>query len=294
MRFEINLASQPFQDVRRFLLRWGVAALALGVVTVALVYMASAAFFSWRVTEREVNSLQQQIADRDQQKAEIQAFLDRPENRDTRDRAQFLNFLFARKAFSWTEVFTDLEKIMPPRLRVVAIRPAVNNENQLELHLSVSGGARDAVVELAHRLEQSPHFSHAVILTESVQQTESGPRQQTRTDSYRFELSANYIPSFARPAERAVREDAAAVQSKESKGASAVPVVKPAVSPRPANVAPAAKPAVSPQPANIPPAEKLAFPPRPGNHGGIGNPAHGGPRPGRPPRPAAEAGIGQH
>jgi type IV pilus assembly protein PilN len=291
MRFEINLASQPFQDVRRFLLRWGVAALAVGVVTVALVYMASAAFFSWRVTKGEVNNLQQQIAERDQQKAEIQAFLNRPENRDTRDRAQFLNFLFARKAFSWTEVFTDLEKIMPPRLRVVAIRPTVNNENQLELHLSVAGGARDAVVELAHRLEQSPHFSHAVILTESVQQTESGPKQQNRTDSYRFELSANYIPSFARPAEQAVREDAAAVQSK---GASAVPVAKPPVSPRAASAVPAGKPAVSPQPPNIPPAEKLAFPPRPGNHGGIGNPAHGGPRPGRPPRTAAEAGIGQH
>jgi type IV pilus assembly protein PilN len=202
MRFEINLASQPSQDVQRLLLRWSLAIIVAGLVTISLIYAASSAFVSWRVTEREVRNLQEQIADRDRQKAEIQAFLNRPENRETRDRSQFLNFLFARKAFSWTEIFDDLEKIMPPRLHVVAIRPAVNNENQLELHLSTSGSTRDAATELVRRLEESSHFSHAEILTESVEQ------QQNQPQSFRFEISAVYIPSFARTVKRAAQTDA--------------------------------------------------------------------------------------
>jgi Tfp pilus assembly protein PilN len=145
--------------------------------------------------------LQQQIADRDQQKAEIQAFLNRPENRETRDQSQFLNFLFARKAFSWTEVFTDLEKIMPPRLHVIAIHPTVNNQNQLELHLSTAGSTRDAATELVHRLEESSHFSHAEILTESIVQ------QQNQPQSFLFQISAVYIPSFARTLNQAVQDE---------------------------------------------------------------------------------------
>ena len=46
--------------------------------------------------------------------------------------SQFLNDLFLRKAFSWTRVFEDLERVMPPRLHVVSIHPATNTDNQLE------------------------------------------------------------------------------------------------------------------------------------------------------------------
>jgi type IV pilus assembly protein PilN len=201
MRFEINLASQPTQDVQRFLLRWSLAVLVAVLVTAGLVYAASSAFFSWRVTEREVHSLQQQISKRDQQKAEVQAFLNRPENRETRDRSQFLNALFARKAFSWTEVFTDLEKIVPPGIHVVGMHPAVNDKNELELHLSTSGRTRDTATELVHRLEQSSHFSNAQILSETTVQ------QQNRPPSFSFEISAIYIPSFARTLNQAAGDE---------------------------------------------------------------------------------------
>src|SRR5512132_1679954 len=104
MRFDINLASQPYQDVQRFLLRWGLAIFALLLFTGGLVYAATTAFMSWRVTDKQIRYVRSQIAERDRQKAQVEAFLNRPENRETRDRSQFLNALIARKAFSWTEV----------------------------------------------------------------------------------------------------------------------------------------------------------------------------------------------
>ena len=62
------------------------------------------------------------IADRDRRRAEAEEFLNRQENRNTRDKSQFLNELIERKAFSWTRVLENLEKVMPPRVHLVSIQ----------------------------------------------------------------------------------------------------------------------------------------------------------------------------
>lgn len=192
MRLDINLASQPYEDVRRFYVRWGLAVVAVLLLTLGLVYAASTSYRSWRTTRQQIAERGAQIAERDRQRAAVEAFLARPENRDTRDRSQFINYLIARKAFSWTEVFSDLEKIIPARLHVVSIQPTIN-ENKLELHMVVGGTSREAVVELLSRLEDSPHFSHAQVNNES-----SMPPSAGNPDTVRFEISALYVPSFSR------------------------------------------------------------------------------------------------
>ncbi len=194
MRFEINLASQPFQDVQRFIVRWGAILIALLVLTIVLVYSATSAFMSWRVSERRLDALRQQITERDMQRSNAERYLNRPENRQVRDRSQFLNSAFSRKAFSWTEIFTDLETLVPAQLRVLSIRPEVSDESQLMLRLSVSGTSRDAAVELVRRLEKSPHFASAAIDAETALMPAG-----TERDTVRFEISAVYVPSFARP-----------------------------------------------------------------------------------------------
>jgi type IV pilus assembly protein PilN len=196
MRFDINLASQPYQDARRFLWRWGVITLVVALVTGGLVCAATSAFFSWRVANSNIRSLQQQIDARNREKAEDETILGRAENRETRQRSQFLNALIARKAFSWTEVFTELEHIVPPRLRVLAIQPNVNEDNELELNLRVDSSSRDAAIELVRRLDQSSHFAHAVILSESLR---TGQNQQQA--GWQYDIRAIYIPSFARAKE---------------------------------------------------------------------------------------------
>ncbi len=192
MRFNINLATQPHEDVQRFFLRWTIGLLVLAVVTIGLVYAALASYLSWRVTARDIASIRSQIAEQDRQRAEVEAFLNRPENRETRDRSQFLNALIARKAFSWTEVFSDLEKIVPARLRVYSIRPEIDEDNQLELHIEVVGSSRDSANELVQRLEQSPHFTRARVDSESRQAA-----AQNQPALVRFQISAIYLPSWS-------------------------------------------------------------------------------------------------
>ncbi len=62
MRLNINLATKPYQDVRRFLLRWGGVVLLLAVCTMALVWTAVS---TWRqVARRECKDFRGEIGDR--------------------------------------------------------------------------------------------------------------------------------------------------------------------------------------------------------------------------------------
>ena len=87
--------------------------------------------------------------------------------------SKFLNGLIARKSFSWTRVFMQLEQIMPPKLHVVSISPELQPKtNTVEVHLTVAGTSREAAVELVKRLEQSPSFRDARITEESDEMRE--------------------------------------------------------------------------------------------------------------------------
>src|SRR5258708_22178362 len=108
MRLNINLASHPYEDVRDFWLRWGGALAGAGILTLVLLYLVLAGYGSARKDRNLIGQREQQIADRDREREQAQALLNLPQNRSTRDRSQFLNDLFERKAFSWTRVFENL------------------------------------------------------------------------------------------------------------------------------------------------------------------------------------------
>src|SRR4051812_35912873 len=99
MRIDINLASRPYEDAGPLWLRWGGALAGLGLLTLILLYMALSGFLLARKDRSLIQQREEQIAARDQQKAQAEEILSLPANRGTRDRAQFLNDLFQRKSF---------------------------------------------------------------------------------------------------------------------------------------------------------------------------------------------------
>src|ERR1700692_4528893 len=130
MRLDINLATRPYEDAREFWGRWG---LGVGLLALSTLLLLGFAVRSWILAGRdrqEIRQLQQQIAERDNERSKAQAFLDLNVNRSTRDQSQFLNGLIQRKAFSWTRVFEDLERVMPSHLHVVSLRPEVHVQDR--------------------------------------------------------------------------------------------------------------------------------------------------------------------
>jgi type IV pilus assembly protein PilN len=191
MRVDINLASRPYEDSGPLWVRWGGALAGLGLFTLILLYSALSGWADARKDHGLIEQRQQQIAARDLQKAKAEETLNLPANRGTRDRAEFLNDLFLRKAFSWTRVFEDLERVMPARLHVVSIHPDKATDNQLKIKLVVAGESRDRALELVRKMEGSQRFQQTQIEQES---TQAG---QTPGDNVQFDISALYVPDFA-------------------------------------------------------------------------------------------------
>ncbi len=158
MRLNINLATRPYQDLNRFLRRWVLAVGVFAIASVALGLFAWHQYSAGRDINRNIKAQQEQIRQFDAQKPEATKMLNEPSNKEVADTARFLNLLIAKKAFSWTRVFMQMEEIMPPRLHVVSLTPELTQTNQLQLTMRVAGDSRDQAVELVRRLEKSPSF----------------------------------------------------------------------------------------------------------------------------------------
>ena len=191
MRVNVNLATRPYQDVGRFLARYMPLLFLVVAITIVLCWYS---VFSWRQSRdvnRQIANVRREIEALERQRASAAALLGSPQNRDVAARSRFLNQLIARKAFSWTRVFMQLEEMMPPRLRVVSMAPELNPENQLELRMMVVGDARDAAVELVRRLEGSNTFRRAQLLSERTLE------EAQAAGNVQFEISAIYVPQTA-------------------------------------------------------------------------------------------------
>lgn len=196
MRVSINLATQPYENVRRFYV-WAVIGLtALLLVTAGLLYMAAVSWRNATQVSRLINQEKDVLEKLQEQTRRDEAILNRPENRDVREQGQFINDLIRRKAISWTKIFSDLEKMIPPRLQVVQISPEITKEGGIQLRMQVAADSRDRAFELVRRMEDSTTFRYPQVVAESAtQQGEGGG------ETLQFDITAQYVPEMPSSAE---------------------------------------------------------------------------------------------
>ena len=209
MQINVNLASQKYEDVRQFYIRWGVA-FAMAVVLTAL--LAVAGWFTYKNTasdRKEMNEWRDKIARLDQQRKDAEAILNKPENRDVRDQSLFWNGVIDEKSFSWIQLFSDLEKIMPARAHLMQVQPTLTPEKTLKLKLTVASENHDYAMDLLSRMERSDHFHNATITSENVRAQNSsgqgfGPGSQTFVE---VGIECYYTPaSHTQPARSTAKE----------------------------------------------------------------------------------------
>lgn len=185
MRIPINLASQPFRRDRAVLVASGLLSIVLIVLLVFLVSLNTLESSQVTETRKEIARLQAAIHATSSAQANEDAILRKPENAEVLERSLFLNALLYRKGISWTRIFSDLEKVVPYNVRIMAIRPSVAGPNQVSLDMTVGSEAPGPVIELLKNLEGSPRFgavySHSLL-------------PPTQTDKlYRCRVSVNYV-----------------------------------------------------------------------------------------------------
>ncbi len=192
MRININLASSPYEAAREYTRRLGMLLVALAVLTVGLLGYILYQRSHTRDVDQKIAAAKQEIASLDDEKAQALTILNQPQNRDVADQSAFMNDLFARKALSWTLVFTEMEKLMPANIHVVSMKPEFNRQNQLVLHVMVATSSREKAVELVKRMEKSRHFRTPQVQAENTLGSEgsAGPAG----GNIQFDIAAVYVP----------------------------------------------------------------------------------------------------
>ena len=113
MRFSINLSSEPYENLRP--LRAAVALLALLAVVLSLTvgWKARHNRGETRVLAEQSDQLDQDLVKLREDQRVLTKDLARPQFQEIRDRSTFLNSLIIRKSLSWSQLFMDLEKVLP-------------------------------------------------------------------------------------------------------------------------------------------------------------------------------------
>lgn len=155
----LNLASDPF---RNRALPWTIAAAVSLVSLVALVFILSEyrrVSAESAGSEREVAAMRAQRKDLERQAEEIRQTIP-PEQRQTLDAA---HTLVSRKGFSWSQLFSDLEGILPQSVRVSRINvrevAQVGDQTRADLDLTVVGRAPSDVTGMITEMGRAGIFS---------------------------------------------------------------------------------------------------------------------------------------
>jgi type IV pilus assembly protein PilN len=198
MRIRINLASQPFVELRPFFLRLRIIMGALAVVAIGLLIGTHFLNQKLAVARARMDQLQAATQRAEQEKAANERKMHRPENAAVLTRAHFLNELFLRKSFSWTAVMMDLETVLPSGVQITAIEPQIASDGTVTIRLRV-GGDRDRAIQLVRNLERSRRFLQPQLTGEAPAAKENGAQGRAAINNgaptgVEFEILARYNP----------------------------------------------------------------------------------------------------
>jgi type IV pilus assembly protein PilN len=157
MKVRLNLATNPLQTHRKFLAISGLVGLCASVVFAALawhVYSARKANEALRV---RADAIRQEMVGLVRQSDELEAFFREEQNASLTERSAFLNSLIDEQSLNWTQMFMDLEKILPDGVRLVSVEPA-HEKGQVLVKLIVGAVNDEAKLKFVRAPESSPAF----------------------------------------------------------------------------------------------------------------------------------------
>jgi Tfp pilus assembly protein PilN len=190
MRVNLNLASQKYEDVRRFL---SIAWMSISAMSLLVLILAGLAWINFNDTTKSgarIRDLKQSIAALEEKRAAAEAVENRPENREVNQQKNFWNAEIDRKRFSWTQVLNDLQKLMPGRAYVSSVSPTMGNDGVFKVRLLIVGEKYDNAIDLVKRLETSERFHNPEIKSERKVKD----KQPGAPDQFEIEIETAYIP----------------------------------------------------------------------------------------------------
>ncbi len=157
IKIDTNLASRPFVNRRKFYLVAG----GLLTVVVAVSHWNFSQYQAVRTRRAEANQLLARDRGRfevlGQEQEKVLARLQTPETAEFLDELEHINQLIRRRTFSWTLLLNDLERLTPPNLHVVSIKPQISNRGFV-VEIVANGRSSKDNIQFVSNLEGSGKF----------------------------------------------------------------------------------------------------------------------------------------
>jgi type IV pilus assembly protein PilN len=187
MRVHLNLATKRLETHRRFLVFSSVGVLVAGILFMVL----GTHFYSARKADadlrRRTEEIRAKLAKLEDQRTELDKYFQQRDVANLRERAAFLNSMIDARSFDWTQMFMDLERILPPGVRVISIEPK-QDKGQIEVKLRIGASSDEAKLKFQQGMEDSKVFRNVRELHEFTPQAASG----VSIDPLVVELTAVY------------------------------------------------------------------------------------------------------
>ena len=195
MRVQLNLASRPFVELGPLYLRLRILIVLLAVIAVPLWLLLGSQRRKADEAHARLARVEQNIQAIQTQQTVFESQMKEPKNAAILSQSQFLNQLFAWKAFSWTAVMMDLENVLPSGVQVLNLDPVISKDGKVTIRLRVSG-PHERAVDLIRNLEHSHRFLSPRLADETAEtnQNPQAIQQVSAASNVNFDLLAEYNP----------------------------------------------------------------------------------------------------
>lgn len=167
----LNLASRPYRDYRPVWMVAAVLAILSGILLVNNVHTAYRYFVNTKTTRVEIERLQSEASQETRRAQLLQADIQRFDRKALNTQTQFINAQIAERAFSWSRLLDQLERVVPNDVRLVSLNPSVAPDGTTHLFMSCLAKSPSGMVELLRRLQRDPHFDRTLPRSEATLET---------------------------------------------------------------------------------------------------------------------------
>jgi Tfp pilus assembly protein PilN len=184
MYIRLNLATNPLLSHRRFL----AGSAAAGVLGLVLLLGLGWRAYNLRKAEEDLrgrsDKIQKEMATVEKERNGLENYLAQQEAAGFQDHAKFVVEVLQARSINWTQMFMDLERILPAGVRIVHIQPKLE-KGIVSVHFVVGASSQEAKLKLLKSFENSSSFSHVELLSERA-------ATQTGADPLTVEFVAEY------------------------------------------------------------------------------------------------------
>lgn len=166
----VNLASRPYRDRRAFSL----AVVALSVLTLILmvnnIWTAVDYLSGTEDVRADMARLEAEIATVRAATAVDQKKLDAIDRTDLNRRITYVNSQIAERAFSWSALLDDLERVLPEDVRITQLNPRVAPDGTVALSINLEAKRQEGIIQFLDRMLADPSFARAFPLSEQLRE----------------------------------------------------------------------------------------------------------------------------